>query len=181
MSKVNKSPEGPLTAERLREVLDYDPETGAFTWKQSKGNQFTKVGMRAGAGHHDGYRNVRVDGKGYQEHRLAWFYVNGTWPPGDLDHVNRDRADNRIANLREACDQLNGQNKGIARNNKSGARGVHWCKTHNQWRAVIRVNWKLKHIGRFDTVEEARAAYMQAAAIYHPFNSDLKERHEQRL
>jgi hypothetical protein len=181
MSRTNKSPDGPLTAERLREVLNYDSDTGAFTWKQSKGNQFTKAGMRAGSVHHDGYRVARVDGKGYLEHRLAWLYINGAWPPGDLDHINRDRADSRIANLRESCDLLNGQNKSVASNNKSGARGVHWCKTYNKWRAVIRVNWKLKHIGRFNTVEEARAAYLEAAAIHHPFNSDLKDRNEQRV
>jgi hypothetical protein len=173
LAKRKEQAKLPISAEYVRERLDYDQSTGLFTWRVA---QKPFIGKQAGnVRKKDGYVVVVLNARQISAHRLAWIYVHGAWPTRDLDHINRDRTDNRIANLRLSCDAENGQNKGLARNNKSGARGVHWCKTYNKWRAVIRVNWKLKHIGRFDTVAEAKAAYDAAAKVLHPFNSDFME------
>jgi len=88
-----------LTQERLKELLSYDPETGAFTWLLSPGPK--RKGEQAGSQHHSGYRFVKLDGKMYAEHRIAFLYVHGYFPEGDVDHINRIRNDNRPDNLRE--------------------------------------------------------------------------------
>lgn len=92
-----------LTAERLRELLSYDPETGWFTWRVTRSsNGRADAGSRAGALRSDGYRHVTVDQHKYKEHRLAWLYMTGKWPEADLDHKNNTRDDNRFSNLRAA-------------------------------------------------------------------------------
>lgn len=157
-----------LTVEELRAVLHYDQDTGIFKWLDDR-----KRGLKdknAGSIHHDGYLIIHVNNKNYSAHRLAWMYVYGDLPTFDLDHINRNRADNRISNLRKSCDAENGQNKGIAKNNKSGVRGVHWCKEYGAWRASIRVSGRLMNLGRFKAIEDAAMAYLQASKLHHPFN-----------
>lgn len=163
----------PLAHGELLGLLSYEPTEGLFRWIKDPGRGIP-AGTEAGCVDKDGYRNITVKCKRYLAHRLAWFYVHGALPTFDLDHINRDRSDNRIANLRKSCDVENGQNKGVAKNNKSGARGVHWCKTYSKWRAGIRVGGKQIDLGRFDTVKEAAQAYAQASKVHHPFNTILE-------
>jgi hypothetical protein len=150
----------PLTPSRLKTVLDYDQDTGTFVWKVSMGR------ARAGnaAGWHDGrgYIRIGIDGVRYQAHRLAWFFVHQEWPPDDVDH-EKDRTDNRIANLRSATRQQNNANRSIASNNTTGFKGVCFDKNRNKYQATIMVDGKTRYLGRFDKPEQAHAAYCGAA------------------
>ena len=159
-----------ITAERLREVLDYDPETGVFT--RAKGGYGFFSGSIAGS-KNKGYIRIKVDGKLYGAHRLAWLYVNGTLPDGDIDHINRVRTDNRISNLRVASDAENAQNKSKYRNNKSGVAGVYWHKLTEKWAAQIRVNGVSIHLGCYRDIDEAKAARSEAKAKYHKFHPEV--------
>lgn len=157
-----------LTAERLRQLLAYDGETGAFAWRVARGNGL-KVGDVAGRVG-QGYRIVRIDGRGYLAHRLAWLYVHGVWPAGEIDHINGDKLDNRIANLRDVDRRGNKENMRAARrDNKVGLLGVH-TRPANKIRpyvASIRVDGALKHIGAYATPEAAHAAYVERKRQLH--------------
>lgn len=152
-----------LTADQLRQALHYDGETGVFIWKVW-GGRGVSVGRRAGSHHNAGYWHIGIGGERYLAHRLAWLYVHGEWPLLEVDHINGNKRDNRIANLRLATRQQNGANRGANLNNKSGCRGVHWHPQSGRWRAEMKVARKSKHIGLFRTKEEASAAYQRAAA-----------------
>lgn len=147
-----------ITHDRLKSLLTYDPDTGVFT----------RNGKRAGYSHHGGYRYVGIDGEKIIEHRLAWFYVYGVWPSADLDHINRVRNDNRIANLREATRAVNCQNQPLRRSNKSGRTGVYYHKVSGKWAAVINVDKRQIHLGVYDTVEEAVAVRRNAEIAHYP-------------
>jgi hypothetical protein len=155
-----------LIAERLRELLDYDAQTGVFTWKVRTSIR-TAVGMRAGGVGGPGYWMISVDSKRYYGHRLAWLYVFGEWPKdGEIDHINGDRIDNRISNLREVSRSKNNENKREPLpNNKSGYLGVF--RKRSRWTSRIRVNGKTHSLGGFDTPEAAHAAYLSAKRILH--------------
>ena len=154
-----------VAAERLRQVFAYDQDTGAFTCLI--GRQGKSAGAIAGSIDTSGYRRIAIDGKRYQAHRLAWLYVHGTWPKNDVDHVNGDRADNRIANLREATRSENIRNSRISSSNTSGLKGVSWSKASKRWRSSINVNGKLHYLGLFDSADEAHDAYTEAAKKHH--------------
>jgi hypothetical protein len=162
---AKKSPLGPLTPERLRSVLSYDPLTGLFTNRVDRGNR-SRAGHIAGSTRKDGYIEVAVDGRPYLGHRLAWFYMNGEWPPGRLDHKDLKRGNNKWKNLRLATPAQNLQNIGVSAHNTTGRKGVSWHKASRRYRASIRANGKQIHLGNFDTIEEAAAAYATAAQIY---------------
>lgn len=115
-----------------------------------------------------GYVRACVDGVLYYAHRLAWLHHHGEWPAEQLDHINGDRQDNRIANLRLASQLENHQNRKLQRNNVSGHPGVYFEK--GRWRARIKVQQKYRHLGTFDTFEEARAARIFAKEAMHQFN-----------
>ena len=155
-----------LTAERLRSTLDYNPETGVFTWKV--GRRRVKKGSIAGSPNTSGYRYIKVDGRRYIAHRLAWLYYYNEWPKGHLDHKDRNRANNAISNLRECTFSENPQNSTRSRGS-SKYRGVCWCKRANKWVARISVNNKVIYLGVFDDELEAANAYKQAKEKYHPF------------
>lgn len=157
-----------LTAERLREVLDYDPESGVFTWKVRTSNR-VNVGDVAGAMLKTGYLSISIDGKLHRAHRLAWLHVHGAWPAADIDHVNGVRTDNRFANLRSATPSLNQQNLRSARGaTASGLLGVYRTdKKHRPWRSSINVDGKDRHLGNFTSPEEAHAAYLAAKRRLH--------------
>lgn len=150
-----------ITANRLREMFAYDRETGAFTRISARGA--AKAGDVAGSTHRLGYRVIHIDGKIYLAHRLAWLHVYGAWPSKEIDHINGARSDNRLANLREATAQQNHANTGIARNNKSGEKGVVWNKRANKWQSQIRVSGKLRYLGMFPLKDDAASAYRLAA------------------
>lgn len=154
-----------LTVARLQTLLKYDADTGAFTWRMTRRN--CKQNAIAGTLDAKGYRRISVDSKVYLAHRLAWFYVNGEWPPSELDHINRQRDDNRIANLRKANRTINTQNTNLRKDSQTGYRGVGWHKASNKWRARIQVNGKMLELGYFDNVEAAARAYAVAAATHH--------------
>mgnify|MGYP001607389399 CR=1 FL=1 len=101
MSNANRIKEGKLDAELLREQLSYDLVTGFFIWNEDRGNPQARSGMQAGTVLATGYRVIRVGGYRYLAHRLAWFYVHGIWPQGEIDHVNFQKDDNRLSNLRD--------------------------------------------------------------------------------
>jgi hypothetical protein len=145
-----------LTAERVRELLDYDPLTGVFHWKVSPA-QSIRVGDVAGSFLSTGYRRIVIDSIQYQAHRIAWLHYYGRWPQAELDHINRIKEDNRITNLREATRSQNAANFPLRRDNKLGIRGV--CLSRGKYVAQIRC----KHLGCFVTAEEASATYQKAA------------------
>lgn len=154
-----------LTVGRLRELIDYNPDTGSMVWKISTSNR-NPVGSEAGTLQSAGYRNVTIDGQRYLAHRLAWFHVYGVWPK-EIDHINRDRTDNRLANLREASRSQNNVNITRRSDNKSGVTGVTWHNGSQKWRAVCHVNGKQVQIGMFDSIEEAATAYAEVAERLH--------------
>jgi hypothetical protein len=150
-----------ITAEELRELLDYDPEAGVFTWRVSRGG--CVAGSKAGSPDRDGYIRVSLNKRFYGAHRLAWLYVHGEWPSHEIDHINCDSADNRIANLRPATRSQNKANTGPYRTNTSGVKGVHWHVRAARWVARVQVNGREKHLGCFTNIEDAAAAYRSAA------------------
>lgn len=151
-----------LTAERLREVLHYDPETGVFTWLVKTSNR-VHVGRVAGTSHKIGYRMIAIDGHLYYAHRLTWFYMTGKWPNAALDHGNLDKDDNRFANLREATMSQNLANTRARSDNTSGLKGVGWDERRGKWMARITTRGKRRHLGRFDCPAAAHLAYVVAA------------------
>ena len=158
---VSKRPE--LTQQRLRELLDYDAETGEFRWRVSQGGK-AKAGDKAGCRQPRGYWKIRIDGKDYRPHRLAFLYAHGRFPSQDIDHRNGIRHDNRLSNLREATRSENLANGKVRR---LGLKGVHFHKRQGKWQAQIQKNGKNFHLGTFDTELEAHAAYVQAANQLH--------------
>lgn len=154
-----------LTVERLKLLLSYDSATGLFT-RLSTGsfNPNVKPGCAAGCVSH-GYRYIRVDGARYAAHRLAWFCTYGMWPSCELDHVNGDKDDNRIANLREATRSQNMANTDKPATNTSGMKGVHFDHTSGRWMAYMYVDRQFKNLGRFDSFEAAAQARREAFAL----------------
>lgn len=157
-----------LTQSRLKELLHYNPDTGLFTWKVSLSKR-VKVGDIAGTVKNPGYLRIRIDGKPYYAHRLAWLYVYGAWPKDQIDHINGERTDNRICNLREATNAENQQNRKKQINNVSGYPGVYWNKSGQKWQARIKINSKTKYLGLFETPEAGHHAYLAAKAELHKF------------
>lgn len=151
----------------LLDRLDYDPPSGVFRWKSSKG--FRVKGAVAGTICRRGYVSIGIGGKIYKAHRLAWFFVHGVWPSGQIDHIDRDKSNNRIANLRDVEQSVNQENRGSPRtDNKLGALGVStWADGRPGFRAQIKVRGKVRYIGTFDTSEEAHAAYIEAKKNMH--------------
>lgn len=148
-----------LTQERLKELLHYDPETGVFTRLVSVGKT-APAGAALSTPDSQGYIQVRLLGRNYRLHRLAWFYMTGVWPKV-VDHINRLRADNRWANLREVDRRVNNLN--CAR--VVGAKGCY--KVGDRYQARIRHNHQQIYLGTFGTEAEASAAYLDAAKRFH--------------
>ena len=152
----------------LRDDLAYDPETGVFTWRHGvvtgNGAFRLKPGQVAGTNTGDGlYRQFKWRGHLYRAHRLAWLYVHGEWPVGEIDHINRDGRDNRIANLRLATRAQNLGNTRRRTTNQSGFKGVTWSAHAKRWSAWIATGGNTRHLGYFDTPEAAHQAYANAA------------------
>lgn len=158
-----------LTQDRLRELLHYEPATGLFTWLVVKGRRGLP-GKQAGTVNHHGYVCITIDGKKLKAHRLAWLYVNGEVPAGEIDHINRCRTDNRIENLRVVDSRLNKENKLKLSNNKSGYKGVSWHERAGKWQAHVRTLGRSHYLGLFVSAEDAYAAYQAAAATLHSIN-----------
>ena len=141
--------------------LRYAPETGQLYWLNSPTPR-VKVGQEAGGKHNQGYRRIKIEGKSYLAHRVAWYLHLGAWPDEDVDHVNRDRSDNRIDNLRLANRRDNIRN--LKREGGSSCyKGVSWDNTRNKWVACIKYEGKNHNLGRYTSEEEAALAYNKVA------------------
>ena len=149
-----------LTQARLKTLFDYNPDTGLFTRIVDKGSR--KAGEIAGGKNGNGYLDICVDGKKYKTHRLVFLYMEGYLPENDVDHINRDRADNRWCNLREVSARCNARNVGLSKRNKSGVIGVCWDKTKNKWRVDIKGDKGKERLGRFENFEHAVKARWEA-------------------
>ena len=158
-----------LTQAELKEILNYNPDTGIFTWKIKPCNQI-HIGDIAGTLNKSkrcGYTVIQINKKRYQTHRLAWLYMTGNFPINQIDHINHIRTDNRIENLRDVTNQENQFNRSLQKDNTSGYTGVHWHKQANKWVTQIQINGKIIHLGLFNNPEEASQAYQEAKVKYH--------------
>jgi len=160
MNKINKilmkERESKLSHEKLTELLGYNPETGIFTNKTNRNS--AKKGESAGAKHHTGYIRIGVSGIKYSAHRLAWFYIYKKWPSDEIDHINRNRADNRINNLREATAHENTLNTVRRAEKTSNTKGIIWNKIKQEWMAY----YNGKYLGYTKTIEEAKMFQREA-------------------
>lgn len=157
-----------LTQELLKERLTYDPDSGVFRALVKR--KQINVGDKVGCSTSKGYWRIKVNDREYSAHLLAWLYVHGRWPVRQIDHINRNRTDNRLANLREASPAENGQNRRLGTNSTSGHIGVTFAKDAGKWQASIGVNGRLRYLGQFTTVQQAADAYAEAKAQHHTFN-----------
>lgn len=149
----------PLSASKLRKIFRYDTDTGLF-WNLA-------TNKRAGGDKtNDGYLRISIDSCAYRAHRLAWLYVHGVWP-NLIDHINGDRTDNRLCNLREVSRSQNSWNSTHSRKTISGLKGVHYRAESKKYRARIVINGKLVTLGHFNTPQEAQQAYLEQAKKVH--------------
>lgn len=157
-----------LTHARLKELLSYDRDAGTFSWNNSgKGKKLTHAGCSTSR-----YTIICIEGIKHYAHRLAWLYVTGSDPSGEIDHINGDKLDNRFSNLRDVSREINEQNKNIARSdNKSGLRGVYWFSQRGKWISRISVNGRKHYLGLFETANSAHEAYVKAKRILHKGNT----------
>jgi len=144
--------------EHLKTHLHYDPNTGLFTWLQPTSNR-VKAGAQAGKLRKDGYVSIGLNGRQILAHRLAWLYTHGNWPAKEIDHINRNRQDNRIDNLRDVTRSENALNIGPHADGSSGSRGVSWDKIRKGWRVQLRIKGKQTYVGVFKNIDEAILAY----------------------
>lgn len=168
-----------ITQEYVRERFDYNGSHLVWKKREIRNNYNyswnTKfAGKRAGTlDKKEGYYRILLDKKIYAEHQLIWLWIKGTWPKEEIDHINRNRSDNRIENLREATKYENQQNRTLQHNSTSGYTGVCWHVRLEKWQARLTINNKRLHLGYFDDPEKAFAAYSEAKAKYHTFNPIL--------
>lgn len=148
-----------LTQKRLKELLSYDPLSGTFT-RVKQINSRTPVGSRAGCKKSDGYISIKVDYVDYKAHRLAILFMDGYLPEDTVDHIDRDRGNNKYCNLREATQVCQVRNSGMLRNNTSGIKGVYWATSGRRWVATVNIQKKVSVLGRFkDKLDAAYARY----------------------
>jgi hypothetical protein len=158
-----------ITQSELKDILYYDANTGEFIWRIDRGAR-AKAGSVAGGLKEDGYLRIRINDRLYYAHRLAWVYVYGNYPDKQLDHINGVKDDNRICNLRHATNAENSQNLRKSRvDNKIGLLGVSFHKKSNKFVAQIRVGSRNKHVGLYDSAEQAHETYLKAKRELHEF------------
>jgi len=154
-----------VTQERLKELFNYNPSTGKLTRKITV-NYNATAGSTVGSPHNDGYLAVQISGNKYLAHRIIWLYVTGAFPTEQLDHIDGNRVNNRISNLREATNQVNQQNSRLRKDNTTGLPGVRWYTQTNRWRADIVLNSKRHHLGYYKDFFEACCARKSAENKY---------------
>ena len=157
-----------LTQERVKELFDYNPETGDLI-RKIRVSSNTEVGDIVSC-KDKGYIKVWIDGVRYQAHRVVWFWMTGEWPKSEIDHENHIKDDNRWKNLKPATRRENSKNHKLRIDNTSGICGVYWHKQSGKWAAYIKVNGERKYLGTFDDIEDAVAARKKAEIKYnfHP-------------
>lgn len=158
-----------IEQEDLKGLLNYNPTTGIFTWRE--GTKKIKPGQVAGYKCVRGYIKICINYKVYSAHRLAWVHMHGSIPKGlTIDHINECKYDNKISNLRLATDQQNKHNViNLNKNNTSGFAGVSWSKPAGKWVANIKLDDRRIYLGAYDNPEEAGEAYIKAKKELHPF------------
>jgi hypothetical protein len=160
-----------LIAEYVRDILDYDPDSGNFIWRarcdvpQVWNAMFAH--KPAGFRRDDGRLMITINYKHYIAARLAWLMMTGNWPKPEVDHRDTDRSNDRWENLRQATGSQNQHNKPRQKNNTSGIKGVSWSEARKKWLAQICVRGKNRNLGRFETIEGAQAAYLRASDALH--------------
>lgn len=180
-----------ISAETVRQLLAYDPETGALTWKPRTPERFASeyrtaececetwnkkfAGKRAGWLKPNGYRCITLDYRIYREHHIVWLFVTGALPKAHIDHRNGDRADNRISNLREATNAQNRENMKRSSRNTSGFTGVSWHSQCGKWVAYISKNNVRHCLGLYSDPRDAHAAYLAAKTSLHSFQPVPRE------
>lgn len=149
-----------LTQEKLKELLDYNPETGQFHWRVDRSDRVKAGHIAGGSSLSHGYKRIGIGYRNYPQHRLAFLYMTGEWPSKLVDHINGNKADNRWGNLREADDLQNARNKSMQSNNTSGHIGIRKPKDRKKF--VVQVQGK--HVGYCETLEEAKEIYHREAS-----------------
>ncbi len=158
MSEIKRNPT--LTQEKLKKSLCYNPDSGIFT-RRIHSNRF-KIGDIVGFKIKKGYLYILFQNKKCLAHRLAWLYVHGYWPENQIDHINRNKADNRIANLREVSPQCNMRNRPVYSKNKTKIPGVNWDKIAKKWAAQLSYRNKTRHLGSYNSFDNAVCARLAA-------------------
>jgi hypothetical protein len=161
----------PIEVARVKELLNYDPETGALRWKPRTGRNGSWCNLDRDAGSKSkqtGYLTIRLDKKLYQAHRLAWAIHYGVSPDEQIDHINGDRLDNRIQNLRLLTSKGNAENHKRARvDSRTRVQGVSLTRKPGVFKAKIKCNGQSRHLGHFSSIEAARSAYLSAKLSLH--------------
>lgn len=153
----------------LREVFKYDPATGVITNVKTGARAFNTVTAR-------GYRRGKFQKRPYLAHRIAWKMATGSEPGPHLDHINGNRSDNRLCNLREVTNKKNARNACLAKSNRSGINGVFWSKRSKKWCAQINVSGRRVHLGMFENIKDAAEARAKANKVY-----GFSERHGENI
>ncbi len=154
------------SVEQLRRVLSYNAITGDLFWLETTSSR-VKPGDRAGGVNKStGYIGVKIFGKVWRAHRVAWAIQTGSWPTSEIDHINGEKADNRFTNLRAATRSQNCSNTKTYKNNKSGFKGVHQ-RSNGRWRATVYCAKRRYDLGHFNTAAEAHAAYCASSRELH--------------
>lgn len=156
-----------FTADYLRNILHYAPDTGIFTWLITANSNKALAGSLAGCLHDNGYRYIGIKSRIILASTLAWHYMTGEWPTQIVDHINRQRSDDRWDNLRLVTNSQNQFNKSMSRNNTSGYKGVSWMTCKNGWQAHIHFHRKQKNLGVFANIEDAIRARKHAEELLH--------------
>jgi len=166
-----------IDVDLVKRLLNYDASVGGscLIWKTSKGSM--KKGSVAGIKTNRGYWHIKINEKSYLAHRLVWAIFNNIDPEHHIDHINGDKSDSRIENLRLTPNNHvdNGQNMKKRSDNSSGLIGVSWHKATSKWVAQIKIHNKKLYLGVYDTVEKAHNAYLEAKKKYHSFQPTLRE------
>lgn len=155
-----------LTLQDYKDNFIYDPDKGVFYNRYDR-SRLAKAGQIAGGKDAYGYRVLKFKGVVIKIHHLVWWFEHGTKPTKMIDHKDGDRSNNRITNLRDTDYYGNAQNRFKQASNKSGYKGVHYCKQFGKWRSAITCRGKRRSLGLFDTPEEAHEAYCEAAMKLH--------------
>lgn len=175
----------PIDPTSLRQLLRYEPDTGQMFWNVRPASMFPTSGRGGSAGcaarwnacHANAEAFCAVNSRGYRTgtllnahaaaHRVAWTLFYGEWPSSEIDHVNGNRADNRISNLRSATPQQNACNRGMRSDNKSGVKGVSWFAASRKWKATIAASGRQHYLGLFHDIADAERAVLDARATLH--------------
>lgn len=165
-----------LTAEKAGELFRIDMQTGKIYWAVSHGRWGSLAPNELAGCLRKGYRYIGVKGRNYFGHHIAWLIEYGEWPKTTLDHIGGNRDNNRPQNLRLATAAENNQNHhGLSSHNTSGVRGVSWDATRGKWMAHISINGHGKNLGRFESKEQAAAAYRDAKRAHHPCSQEAMQ------